>query len=62
MADQHFWGNTSPVVVYDASVLLAQLHEYWSIDHESVAYKLLHELFMSTDGNPVYEVLEREFG
>lgn len=61
MADTSFWGKTSPVVVYDASILLAQLHEYLNIDHDSEAYKLLHELFMSTGDCPVYELLEREY-
>lgn len=61
MADTSFWGKTSPVVVYDASILLAQIHEYWNIDHDSEAYKLLHELFMSTGDCPVYELLEREY-
>lgn len=61
MSESSFWGNTSPVVVYDASILLAQIHECWNIDHDSEAYKLLHKLFMSTADCPVYEVLEREY-
>ena len=56
-----FWGNTSPIVVYDASVLLAQIHEYFGIDRDSEAFKLLHVLFMSTGECPVHEYLEREF-
>lgn len=61
MTTKGFWGNTSPTVVYDASVLLAMIHECFGIDRDSEAFNVLHELFMSTGDCPVHELLEREF-
>lgn len=61
MAQNGFWGNTNPLTIYDASVLLAQIHEYFAIDPESEAYSLLHRLFLETEGSPVFALLEKEF-
>lgn len=61
MSSDAFWGTTSPTVVYDASVLLGQIHEYFGIDRDSEAFEVLHELFMSTGDCPVHELLEREY-
>ena len=61
MSSDGFWGTTSPAVVYDASVLLALIHEYFGVDRDSEAFKLLHELFMSTGDCPVHAVLESAF-
>ena len=61
MSSEGFWGKTSPTVVYDASILIALIHDYFGIDRDSQAFAVLHELFMSTGDCPVHELLEREY-
>ncbi len=58
---EKFWGDTDPVVVYDAAVLLGSLYHYTCIDQNSRAYELLKELWLSTGDCPVFQVLDREF-
>lgn len=43
---REFWGDTPDSNIYDICVLLAYPHEYISIDRNSKAWDLLHQLFM----------------
>lgn len=43
---KEFWGDTPESNIYDITTLLAYPHEYISVDRNSKAWALLHELFM----------------
>lgn len=57
---REFWGNTPEQNVYDISVVLSFPHEYISIDRNSRAWELLHELFMQTLPFDPFEVSSAE--
>lgn len=44
MVDKDFFGDTSLLCIYDAAILLSMVDDYIGLDHNSEAFKTLHEL------------------
>ena len=55
-----FWGATPDCNIYDIGVVLSYPHEYITIDRNSRAWELLHELFMQSLPFDPFEVLSAE--